>query len=284
MPTFSVVIPTHKRRDLLARCLETLTAANQGIPESAYEVIVGDDERSPETALVVKTSLPNARYIEGPSRGPAANRNHAAAHATGEWLVFTDDDCIPQENWLRSFASAICQDIEVYEGKTTCKAGFRSPLDRAPANETGGYLWSCNMMINRALFKTMGGFDEGFGAPAMEDVDLRERLRDLNHKILFVSSAEIDHPPRKLKGLAELITIHRSVYRFEVLKRRSAPKLTHVLVATTKQNIRACLRPNFRDLPRALCLFAGEILVVCVRGPIWHRQFTRMSIREDAGR
>jgi GT2 family glycosyltransferase len=218
-----------------------------------------------------------ALYVEGPARGPAANRNYAVSRATGAWLVFTDDDCIPQENWLSAFAVALRPSFEVYEGKTTCKAGLRSPLEHAPANERGGYLWSCNMLIGKALFEWLGGFDEGFGAPAMEDVDLRERLRDRNHRALFVAAAVVDHPPRRVRGLAELIARHRYFYRFQIVKRNTVPRLLDILIVTAKTRIRAFKRPYIQDFPWALCLFTAEFIVLFARAPGWRREYKQIS-------
>jgi hypothetical protein len=42
------------------------------------------------------------------------------------------------------------------------------------------------------------------------------------------------------------------------------------------------MRPSFRDLPRALCLFIAEIIVLCARAPAWHHQLTHMLNRKDA--
>ena len=43
---------------------------------------------------------PWVSWGRGPRRGPAANRNAGALRARGEWLAFTDDDCVPDPNWL----------------------------------------------------------------------------------------------------------------------------------------------------------------------------------------
>src|SRR5262249_21366471 len=154
---FSIVIPTFKRPDFLRRCLAELTPERQQISADRYEVIVTDDAPSQVSKQAAEETLPGVIYIAGPGRGPAANRNSGARHARGRWLVFTDDDCIPEPGWLAAYADAIIPDIRVYEGKTTCKAGLRSALDHAPCNETGGYLWSCNFMVEALLFAEFRG-------------------------------------------------------------------------------------------------------------------------------
>jgi GT2 family glycosyltransferase len=269
MVHFSVIIPTCKRREALARCLRELSPANQGIEGNSYEVLVADDEGSEETLNLAKSILPNAIYLRGPQRGPAANRNAAAARASGKWLVFTDDDCVPKRGWLQSFVSSIRSDCRVYEGKTTCEQGLMSALDTAPVNEEGGKLWSCNFMIEAALFKRLGGFDESFPFPAMEDIDLRERILDRGLKFDYVPGATVDHPPRKVKKLSEFINHHRSNIYFQKVKRGLTPSLSELLLVTLKFRLRALMRPGIRDAPKAAAYLIAECFWICLKFKSW---------------
>jgi GT2 family glycosyltransferase len=179
---------------------------------------------------------------------------------------------VPEPGWLEAYKLAIRTSCQVYEGKTTCRDGLTSPLHVAPANETGGYLWSCNMMIHAELFRTIGGFDEHFPFPAMEDVDFRERLRDRRLEFQFTQAAVVDHPPRKLKGLRELTSQHRSYLFYRIVKRREVPRFHEVLLTTLRVRVRSCFRPAIRDLPRALGLFSCECFILCMRYRSWRRQ------------
>jgi len=96
---FSIVIPTHNRKDSLRRCLEAVT--HQDYPD--YEVIVVDDGSTDSTGEMVQREFPQVRYIrQEPNQGPAAARNRGIKAASGEIIAFTDDDCIPPTNWLAS--------------------------------------------------------------------------------------------------------------------------------------------------------------------------------------
>ena len=192
----SVIIPTCHRDDLLAQCLDCLAPGVQTLPPEQYEVIVTDDGSRTTAQQLVQESYPWVQWTEGPRRGPAANRNHGATIAGGDWLAFTDDDCLPKPGWLEAYWTSIQPDIFVYEGKTTCEDGLPSPLYEAPYNLTGGNLWSCNFMIRAALFARLEGFDETFVTPAMEDIDFRERLYDIQTKVVFIEGAVTDHPAR----------------------------------------------------------------------------------------
>jgi len=271
--TFSVIVPTFRRPDLLARCLQALSPDGQGPSPNAYEIIVTDDERSPGVRKLVHEMLPGAVYREGPQRGPAANRNAAAAIAKGRWLIFTDDDCIPGQGWLIAYASALRDGCAVYEGKTTCKEGLSSPFHTAPLNETGGGLWSCNLMIEGSLFHSLGGFDEGFPHAAMEDVDFRERLRDQGIGWEFVPSAVVDHPPRRI-GLKALLAAHESYYYFYIVRRGVVPGLRRTLLNISRHRLRAlCLRGWRIEIPGAAAVFAAELFLVFFYHRSWCGKF-----------
>jgi GT2 family glycosyltransferase len=216
----SVVIPTYHRNDLLAKCLDCLAPEIQTLPADQYEIIVTDDGSQTTAEEMIREHYPWVKWVAGPRKGPAANRNHGAKYARGEFIAFTDDDCLPSPSWLWAFSSALTPDIHVYEGKTTCEAGIHSPLEHAPINLTGGWLWSCNMMIRASLFQKLNGFDENFPYPHMEDTDLRERLKMKGYYFLFVENAVVDHPPRELPWGDRLGAYQESVVYYWKCKKK----------------------------------------------------------------
>ena len=199
-PLWSVVVPTFSRHGALSACLERLAPGVQRT-EVPFEVIVTDDARSEGTRDFLRDRFPWVRWTAGPARGPAANRNHGAREARGEWLVFTDDDTLPEPEWLGAFVRAATTasggSSDALEGRTTCAAGFGTPMHYAPVNERGGLFWSCNIAVRAKRFHALGGFDEGFRVAHMEDQDLRERLRCAEVEIHWVPEAVVDHPPRR---------------------------------------------------------------------------------------
>ena len=208
-PLLSVVIPTYHRNDLLAKCLDRLDPNVQTLAADQYEVIVSDDGYESTAEDMIREDYPWVKWVTGPRKGPAANRNNGAKQSIGEWIAFTDDDCLPDSQWLDAYAEAIAPDIQVYEGKTICDTTITSPLQHAPINMTGGYLWSCNMMIKRSLFINLEGFDENFPHPHMEDVDFRERIKKQGYTFSFVDKAEINHPQKRLPYGKKLGKLHK---------------------------------------------------------------------------
>lgn len=202
-PFVSVVIPTCNRPDMLGECLSRVAAAIEVAGELQIEVIVSDDSQDDRTREYVAVAHPWVRWLRGPRRGPAANRNTGVAAASGSWIVFTDDDCLPEPQWIRAYLDAMRTEpgCNVFEGRTVTDRARRRLDEESPANEIGGYLWSCNMAIRRALLERVGGFCESFPYAANEDVDLRLRLIEHGERFPFVAEAAVCHPLRPAKGV-----------------------------------------------------------------------------------
>lgn len=197
-PRLSVIIPTCHRNDLLSICLEHLEPGRQTLEPSDYEVIVTDDGSCSSAEGMIRNRFGWAKWVPGPRRGPAANRNHGARRARGGWLAFTDDDCVPDSSWLSAFEafSRRMPEVRVMEGRTYVDRPQAHYLEAAPINLSGGKLWSCNFAIRTGLFLGMNGFDEDFPFAAMEDMDLQFRLASRSEVISFVPEAAVMHPWR----------------------------------------------------------------------------------------
>lgn len=198
-PSFSVVIPTCHRDTDLARCLERLAPGVQTLAPETYEVIVSDDGTASTAEALMRDRFPWARWVQGPRRGPAANRNYGASIARGEWVVFTDDDCVPEPGWLAGYAGAARGDVRALEGRVFVRRAREHPFEFSPVNEKGGLFWSCNIAMRRTAFAEIGGFDERFPFAAMEDMDLRLRLQARGWERQFVPAAAVEHPWRRIE-------------------------------------------------------------------------------------
>jgi GT2 family glycosyltransferase len=201
----SVIIPTCNRPDLLYNCILKLQSALQLISSNDFEVIITDDSTNTLTAILVNHHFPWIKWIEGPRKGPAANRNNGAKYADGDWLIFLDDDCLPSKNILQSYLQAIKRypDYLAFEGRIYVNTNPSSLLDHAPINETGGCFWSCNIAINKEFFFKIGLFDESFPYASMEDVDLFYRIKKNTSKYKFIYEAEVLHPWRRIPNIVK---------------------------------------------------------------------------------
>jgi GT2 family glycosyltransferase len=199
LASVAIVIPTRYRHELLKRCLSRL------IPyvcsHSDCSIIVSDDGNASETRETLAEEAVGVQVVQGPRRGPAANRNCGAAYANAELLIFLDDDCIPDEDLIAAYRDAALNNSEigVFEGRISANGKASSFADYVPANETGGYLWSCNFAIRRDLFVKINGFDDRFPFAAVEDVDLQLRVKR-HTSVLFLPAARVWHEPERRPG------------------------------------------------------------------------------------
>jgi GT2 family glycosyltransferase len=213
---FSVVVPACARPEQLAECLARLAPGAQSFPAADYEVIVTDDSVDNSVRDLLQVRFAWAHWVAGPRRGPAANRNQGAAQAKNEWLAFTDDDCLPEAGWLAGFAAAIRNDSTpaAWEGPTVPERPQEYLDETAPLNIHGGYLWSCNLAVRRAVFQALKGFDERFAYATMEDVDFRERLTAAGNHFGFAPQAGVCHPWRIQRGTKFLARYRESFYLY----------------------------------------------------------------------
>jgi GT2 family glycosyltransferase len=269
--SFSIVIPTKNRDETLSRCLANLQNQRGDV---ATEIIVTDDGSSGSTQSMIASAFPSVRWTAGPQRGPAANRNHGASLATSEFIIFLDDDVEPELDLISAYRVAVVPSVNVYEGRTTCRAGLQSPLEHAPVNETGGWLWSCNMMVRRTFWESFGGFDEDFPYPHMEDVAFRERLREAGQRFVFVPAATVDHPPRRLPSGRVLARHHESyvVYHYKYLG--SPPSLSGFAGFIARHRMRRILgHPPSRDTALAVVSLCAEAWFTITNWHYWNRKW-----------
>jgi GT2 family glycosyltransferase len=247
----------------------------QTFNRSQYEVIVSDDGR--QSAKSVVEEFPFARWIEGPHRGPAANRNYGARAASGTYIAFTDDDCLPEPNWLQSFnlAATSSKDL-VFEGKTISDYPLRGACFTAPSNETGGYLWSCNFMIQRELFLQLRGFDENFPHPFLEDVDFRIHLQQMAIPFQFVSGAVIMHPQRHMGGILKVLSQYEG-YFYLSKKYKQKPSVFGFgpQFFLRSRKIYLSQSTSFFDFSAMMCRVVVEALILLVLTPIWMCKYAK---------
>ena len=270
---FSIIIPTYQRRDLLDLCLNCLEHYFQlGAQDRLghqVEVIVTDDAHQSSVRSLLSRRYPWCRYVEGPQCGPAANRNHGSSQSSGDWIVFTDDDCLPKPGWIEAFA-VLAHQFDLLEGRTSA-AGTRTRVDEeCPINETGGFLWSCNFAIRREAFLALGGFNENFPAAAMEDVELNLRANKAGLARAFVPDAVVLHPWRLRKDANHVIQHSLSVAEFvrlhpEVAKRFNCRSQALNLMRMLKRDVQTCFTlKNMRGLIRQMRLRVISAFLV------WH--------------
>ena len=192
------MVPTFDRPEALARTLDALV--RMGAPGGPSEIIVVDTGSPDAGAHAVATSR-GARYIRCANEGVAAARNRGATEASGELLLFVDDDIVVEETNLRKhegwhaadmrclvsghweFDPVLRQRLQqtplgrhrlAYEDKYNRPAGVVVSTKRGQVHPAS--LAASNLSVRREVFWSLGGFDERFPVGA-EDQDLTWRAR-----------------------------------------------------------------------------------------------------------
>jgi GT2 family glycosyltransferase len=264
----TVIIPTCERPHWIGRCLENLDGAD--------EIIVSDDSDTDSTRELVTTEFPAARWIKGPQRGPAANRNFAASHATGDQLAFIDDDCIPAKQWLSNVRSGLSASGLV-EGRTICPDKTGSLFEEAIENDSGGLLWSCNFGIRRDLFMELGGFDEDFAEAGGEDLEFAWRVKKLGVPMRFEPEAIVYHPARRLSFRRWIYRIFQD--RWHLLYRLKTTSTKCAVIDECKDLIRITARLPFRVGRKEAWGRALSILMRWIFFPLWFSYLLKWELR-----
>jgi GT2 family glycosyltransferase len=212
-PSCSIVIPAHNRAGLTRQCLDAILAEPPSLP---FELIVVDDASTDATAeLLAGYSAPVRVLTRSQNGGFATACNEGAAEATGEQLVFLNNDTIPQPGWLDALARYADQhpaaavvgskllfpdDSVQHAGVVICQdanprhvyAGF--PGDHPVVNRSRQFqaVTAACMLVRRAAFEQAGGFDNAF-RNCLEDTDLCLRLRESGHEVHYCHESVLYH-------------------------------------------------------------------------------------------
>ncbi len=205
MPTLSVIIPTYNRLDRLKRVLAALEVQT-GAPADLEIVIVSDGSRDGTDDYLRGLQSPlNVTPIFQANQGVAVARNAGIARATGELVLFVDDDVIPApqliaEHWRLHAAS---------DGNLIVLGPMLSPRDfkmaawvqweqamlvkqydamvRGKWSPTARQFYTGNTSLARAHLVAAGGFDPAFRRA--EDVELAYRLAARGLRFVFNPAA-----------------------------------------------------------------------------------------------
>ena len=202
---FSIVVPTYLRPVALRQCLASLAALDY--PSERLEVIVVDDggDQPLDGAVDPFRKTLKLQLIHEENDGPGPARNAGAAIARGVFLAFTDDDCQPAPDWLRTLEAQFEKTPGQIIGGRTINQLENNPYstasqvivdvvyayyDHNPLDAK--FFASNNMAIPTARFREIGGFDSEFRV-ASEDRELCDRWRHLGHKLTYVPQAVVHH-------------------------------------------------------------------------------------------
>ena len=205
--SWSIIIPTLNRSKLLRATLDALLGQEKEIHQGLGEVLVADNRSIDDTMKVLmgmdsKGATP--KYLPVSEEGACWARNMAARVSMGSILVFLDDDCVPQREWLKK----LIEPIE--SGKADITTGTAQafsvekrlprPLQDMRPDSEHPVVFECNFAIRKNLFFAVGGFDRGLGPHGKRwrthegrDLLKRARLEVPDLRWMPVPEAVVDH-------------------------------------------------------------------------------------------
>lgn len=213
MLSASVIIPNLNGSAFLPTCLDALR--RQTRPPA--ETILVDDGSTDRSIKMITAAYPEVRVVQHPrTLGVATAFNSGLRAATGEVLVFLNNDTEAEPTWLDALVRALEEHPE-----TTFAASKLLLFDRRDIlHSAGDFYGRDGMPGNRgvwqkdegqydalvetfgacgaaaayrgSLFEQVGTFDETLGS-YLEDVDLSFRARLAGHRCRFVPSARVYH-------------------------------------------------------------------------------------------
>lgn len=264
--SIAVIIASRGVRPSLRQALDAL--AGQSLPADRFDVRVvidGWETSVPSPDLGVPTST-----VTGAARGPGAARNHGAALASGEWLAFTDDDCVPEPDWLERAAQRIRDSgATIIQGRTL-EAGGAS-LMRFEDEDSPGAI-TTNLFVRRADFVAAGGFDEAFADPERdlyfrEDTDLVLRLLDSGARQVFAPEVRVTHAALFADAGSPLR--HARRHEFDALLQRRHPQAFHRSLEVKRIGPWRVHRPfHWASLATLTAWIAAALLLVTGHGRV----------------
>lgn len=214
----SIIVCTYNRAESLGNTLRALEA-QQTMAGREWEVIVVDNNSKDDTRQVIaefQREWPLLRYEFQGEQGLSYARNHGIDAAHGNVLLFTDDDVLPEPDWMEVTLAG----LEKYRADAC--GGYIAPIWEAPppdwlTERFYGFLavrvdrsddyditspsqapFGANMAFRREVFEKVGGFDTSRGRKGNvlasgEDGELFERILSAGFRAVFLGQSRVHH-------------------------------------------------------------------------------------------
>jgi glycosyltransferase involved in cell wall biosynthesis/peptidoglycan/xylan/chitin deacetylase (PgdA/CDA1 family) len=188
-PSFSIVVPTYQRRDLVCDAVRALCSINYAGPVDIIVVIDGSTDGTAAALRQLQGPWP-LQVIEQSNRGASAARNRGASEASADIILFIDDDMICEPDLLEQHARMYREGADAVIGDTPIDPdsapGFLSDsiarwieAEQVRSPLAAWDIFTGQLSVRRSVFNEVGGFDEAFTSGesfSNEDADLGVRL------------------------------------------------------------------------------------------------------------
>lgn len=277
----SVVIPTYKREERLCRCLEDVL--RQDWPHIETIVVDQSPDHRPDTARFLRRVAPRICHVKLARPSVTHACNTGARLATGDILVFLDDDVqIPDRHFLKRHAGCY-QDasVGIVAGRVRdAKGEGEQAYDPRASDPVWGWYYTtwdhagrvdvvtapgANMSCRKEIYTRLAGFDERFTGNAVRfENDFCLRTLRAGYRVIFEPSAEVvhyydsegGHDNRHLYGTSEESHAWYASYfqNMAYMTVKHMPVRTWPLVCWKLWRQHVCNRPFVRQGLRFMCV------------------------------
>lgn len=238
-PSVSIIIPVRNEERILGRCLQAIEMLDY--PKDKLEVIIADSLSTDRSNRIAASF--GARVIPNERQTVVSGRNRGFAASGGEFVAFTDADCILRADWLK----AALRGFETYNvagvGGVTLLPGDATPFQkavnvlflmasvagasahhqRAPAARFVSDLAGCNCIYRRDALEQVMPLDENL--LTAEDVWLNWQLSCCGFRYIIANDMILWHHRRSTAK-----SFCRQMYRFAI-GRLQVGKRSHCLLS-----------------------------------------------------
>ena len=194
----SIILVIKNEAIHIQKCIESLLKQSY----KDFEIIILDDQSTDKTLDIINSFKSTKIKIFSTKRthlkGHANRRNYALSKAKGEFLFFTDGDCVTHYNWIREglevFQKKNCLGVEgktIYEAKKGITVADYVTQRLSP----GGFM-TCNVAYRKSAILNAGKFDPKF-KETYEDRDLGIKISKIG-EIIFEENMLVFHQQKKV--------------------------------------------------------------------------------------
>jgi GT2 family glycosyltransferase len=275
----SIIVCTYNRAESLRDTLNALRRL-EAEPHRTWEVLVVDNNSRDHTRAVVEEfqrHWPGLRYAFEPRQGLSHARNHGIAAARGCVLLFTDDDVLPEPDWLET----TLRGLETHNADAC--GGFIAPIFETPPphwltprfygflairvdreddyeiTEAGKAPFGANMAFRREVFGRVGPFDTERGRKGKvlasgEDGEMFERILAAGLKVVFLGKSRVHHKVESFRLTKRYLWRWRFQTSRNIAESRGVAgrrRVFNIPVYLFPQLVRACVRTAWAQVAAA---------------------------------